>query len=92
MRVQFTLLAALTLAGCASFSPDGGLGPVRDATKPHLKQDLAWPRSDAERDALEVRVAELLRDPLGADAAVQVALFNHRGLTARLHDLGMAEA
>ncbi|HET9976875.1 MAG TPA: TolC family protein [Burkholderiaceae bacterium] len=92
MRVPLTLLAALVIAGCAGFSPDGAVGPVRDAAKQHLKQDLAWPRSETDRAALDARVAELLREPLGADAAVQIALFNHRGLAASLHELGIAEA
>jgi outer membrane protein TolC len=37
-------------------------------------------------------VTELLQAPLSAEAAVQVALFNHRGLQASLHDLGISEA
>jgi outer membrane protein TolC len=93
MRTTLLLLGALALTGCASLSPDGGLGPVREATRTHLKQDLAGPpRSDAERDTRDARIAELLREPLTADAAVQVALLNHRGLAASLHDLGIAEA
>jgi outer membrane protein TolC len=85
-------LAAL-LGGCAGFSPDGGLGPVQQAATRHLNNpQLAWPRTEAEHDALDARVAELLRQPLTPDAAVQVALFNHRGLRAGLHGLGIAEA
>jgi outer membrane protein TolC len=81
------------LAGCASFSPDGGLGPARQAAQRHLgNKDLLWARDAAAQDRIDARVAELLRQPLSADAAVQLALLNHRGLQASFHDLGLSEA
>lgn len=85
---------AAALAGCASFSPDGGLGAVQSTVQPHLPPGagLSWARSDAELDALQRRVTELLARPLTADAAVQLALLNNRGLQARLQDLGITEA
>jgi outer membrane protein TolC len=86
-------LAALALAGCAGFSPDGGLAPAQQAAREHLGgKELLWARNDAERERSGVRVAELLRSPLSADAAVQLALLNHRGLQAAFHELGLSEA
>lgn len=86
-------LAALALAGCAGFSPDGGLAPAQQAAREHLGgKELLWARNDAERERIGVRVAELLRSPLSADAAVQLALLNHRGLQAAFHELGLSEA
>jgi outer membrane protein TolC len=86
-------LAALALAGCAGFSPDGGLAPAQQAAREHLGgKELVWARNDAERERIGVRVAELLRSPLSADAAVQLALLNHRGLQAAFHELGLSEA
>jgi len=91
--LPLSLLAAGVLAGCAGFSPDGGLGPAQQAARNHLGgKDLVWARNDAERDRIDTRVAELLRAPLSADAAMQVALLNHRGLQASLHELGLSEA
>jgi outer membrane protein TolC len=85
--------AATVLAGCAGFSPDGGLGPAQQAAHQHLgNKDLVWARGPADQDRLDQRVAELLRQPLTADAAVQIALLNHRGLQASFHDLGLSEA
>jgi outer membrane protein TolC len=93
MRTHLSLLFAAALGGCASFSPNGGLGPAQQAARERLaNKEIAFARSAAEQDRLDARVAELLREPLTADAAVQVALFNHRGLQASLHDLGLAEA
>ena len=93
MKTTIPLLAAAALgAGCAGFSADGGIGPAQQAAREHLRQDLVWARSDADRERADARVAELLREPLTADAAVQVALLNHRGLQADLHELGVSEA
>ena len=91
-RLAALLTAAALLGGCASFGPDGGFAPVEQAAKQRLGKELRWARSDAERDTLEQRVAELLAAPLRVDDAVQVALFNNRGLQAALQELGIAEA
>lgn len=85
-------LAALLLAGCASFSPDGGFSAVEQRTRAHLGQDLAWARTAADRESIDRRVAELLAQPLTADAAVQLALLNNRGLQAAYAELGISEA
>lgn len=84
--------ALVLLAGCASFSDDGGFGAVERAAREHVGQDLRWSRSDADRDAIRERVAQLLREPLGQDAAVQLALLNNAGLQAAYEELGIAEA
>ena len=84
------LLAALT--GCAGFSADGGFGPVAQTTRDRLGQEAIWQRSETDRAQAATRVAELLAQPLSADAAVQVALLNNRGLQAAFHELGIAEA
>ena len=86
------LAAALTLAGCASLSPDGGFSPVAQTAKDRLGADITWARTDAERDAVSARVSELLRQPLSADGAVQVALLNNKGLQAAFYELGISDA
>ena len=91
-RTATALLAAAALAGCSTFSEDRGFTPVQQAARDQLKADAAWPRDEAERGAVEQRVAELLGQPLSADAAVQIALLNNRGLRASYHELGIAEA
>jgi outer membrane protein TolC len=83
---------AAALSGCASFSSDGGFGPVAQTTRDRLGQEASWQRSPADRERAEARVAELLKQPLSADAAVQIALLNNRGLQAAFHELGIAEA
>ncbi len=84
--------AALLLGGCASFSPDGGFGPVQQAATDKLGKDLVLAKTPADLDTIEQRVAELLAQPLTADDAVQVALLNNRGLQAGFQELGITEA
>ena len=86
------LMAAATLSGCASFSPDSGFAAVDQAAQQRLGRSLVWSRSDADQGVIDQRVAELLAQPLSADAAVQIALLNNRGLQASFQDLGIAEA
>jgi outer membrane protein TolC len=84
--------AALVLAGCATFSPDGGMGAVAELTQARTGHPVAAQRTPAEADTAQARVAELLRQPLNADSAVELALLNNRGLQASLGELGVAEA
>ncbi len=86
------VLAAATLSGCASFSNDGGFGPVEQSARDRLGKDLKWARSGADQDAIDRRVAELLTRPLSAEDAVQVALLNNKGLQASFFELGVSEA
>jgi len=86
------VLAAAGLAGCATFSADGGFGAVQQATKPHLPQEVRWARSEEDREQMARRVDELLAQPLSMDAAVQVTLLNNRGLQSAFQELGIAEA
>ena len=92
LRLWALLASAAVLGGCASFSPDGGFGAVEQTAKERIGKDLRWARSDADRDSIDKRVAELLAKPLTVDDAVQVALLNNRGLQADFQELGIAEA
>ena len=84
--------AALLLGGCASFNPYGGFAPVEQTAKERLGKDLRWARNDADRAAIDQRVAALLAQPLSVDDAVQFALLNNRGLQAAFDELGITEA
>ncbi len=92
LRLAALLASAAVLGGCASFSPDGGFGPVEQTAKDRLGKDLRWARSEADLDTIAQRVAELLARPLTVDDAVQMALLNNRGLQASFQELGITEA
>ena len=91
-RLATAAAISMLLAGCASFSPDGGFGKVSELTRERTGQAVAPQRTDAESDAARKRVAELLEAPLTPETAVEIALANNRGLQAKFADLGIAEA
>lgn len=92
LQIVALLTSAAVLGGCASFSPDGGFSAIEQTAKDRLGKDVRWARSDADQDAIDKRVAELLAKPLTADDAVQTALLNNRGLRAAFHELRISEA
>ena len=92
IRLSTTAAAVLLLAGCASFSPDGGFGKVADLTKERTGQTAVWQRSASDSSIAQTRVDELLTQPLTADSAVELALLNNRGLQASFSELGIAES
>ena len=91
-RLTIIAAASLLLAGCASFSPDGGFDKVSQLTQERTGQGVALQRSPEDAQTAQNRVAELLQAALTADAAVEVALLNNRGLQAKFGDLGIAES
>ncbi|MGQ3051287.1 MAG: TolC family protein [Roseateles sp.] len=91
-RLPLSLLAIAALAGCASVEPGAALTQVQSLTQAHTVHAVAADRSDADLARTDAKVAELLRQPISADAAVQIALLNNRGLQARLQQLGITEA
>ncbi|MFN0184660.1 MAG: TolC family protein [Aquabacterium sp.] len=92
VRLALLMAGATLLGGCASFSPDGGFGPVKQTARERLGKDLRWARSDADLDGIAQRVSVLLAKPITVDDAVQVALLNNRALQAQFQELGITEA
>jgi outer membrane protein TolC len=94
LSVRAVLLAgvALLLAGCATAQPDGGLGMLQASTAADLGKNVEKITSEEQAGGAKSRVDALLKKPLSADAAVQIALWNNRGLQAAFNDLGIADA
>ena len=92
IRLTATGAAVVLLAGCASFSQDGGFGKVSSLTRERTGQSAVWQRSVSDTAAAQARVEELLQQPLTADSAVELALLNNRGLQASFSELGIAES
>ena len=91
-RMLLLVPVALALGGCASFSQDGGFNSVEKTTQERIGKELKWAKTDADRSAIDQRVAELLGKPLSVDDAVQIALLNNKGLQASFYELGISEA
>ncbi|WP_371349145.1 TolC family protein [Ancylobacter sp. IITR112] len=91
---RFVAIAALAaaLGGCATFTPDGGMGPVSSHVGTAIGMETVKIASPADSAVVEGRVKALLTRPLTADGAVQLALINNRGLQAEYNALGISEA
>ena len=89
--VPLALLAAM-LGGCAGFSEDRGFSLTSQTARERLGKDAAWVRSAADADSVKARVQALLANPLAADDAVQIALYNNPGLQATYAELGISES
>jgi outer membrane protein TolC len=92
MRTAFSIALALLLSACQTWSPDSGMSVVADIAGRDLNKHVVALRTPEEAQAARARVAALLRRPLTADSAVQVALLNNRALQAAYNELGLAEA
>ena len=77
------MLAIPLVAGCVSFSEDGGFGNVEKAAAERGVEGAKWVRAEDDANSVAARVGELLAAPLSADDAVRVALLNNPGLQAR---------
>jgi len=87
------ILAGLALlSACTWFSPDAGMGVVTTIAQQELNKDAAAIRSPEEAEAAGTAVRRLLGRTLTADAAVQIALLNNRGLQAAYDELAIADA
>ncbi|MBK8066020.1 MAG: hypothetical protein IPK29_20160 [Betaproteobacteria bacterium] len=72
--------AILALAGCASFSSDGGFDNVEQLTRERTGVAPRFAKTADDTQSAQTRVKELLAAPLTADSAVELALLNNPGL------------
>jgi len=87
-----TICSVALLAGCTTFSKDGGMNKVNELTKSRIQQEAPWIRSEQDASAAKAATRELLAKPLSVDDAVKVALLNNRSLQASYANLGISEA
>jgi outer membrane protein, multidrug efflux system len=89
---KLSLIAvAITLAGCASLSPDGNVSDIAkltDGKTAGISAQVAAQSTTNTRDA----VAKLLAQPVTAESAVRIALLNNPGLHASMATLGISDA
>lgn len=92
LRAGAALAFAIAVSACASFSPDGGMSVVAGIAGTELGKDAVAIRTPEDAVSAWSCVEHLLKRPLTADGAVQIALLNNRGLQAAYNELGVAEA
>jgi outer membrane protein TolC len=91
-RAATMMACVVFLTSCKTFSPDGGMDVVAAIAGRDLKKDVIAVRTEEDTATARSHVARLLKRPLTADAAVQIALLNNRGLQATYNELGISEA
>jgi hypothetical protein len=82
LRTAMPAAIVACFAGCAAFSPDGGLSAVQEIAGSALHEDAVALRTSEDAEAARAAVRRLLQAPLTADAAVRIALLNNRDLQA----------
>src|SRR5947208_11183169 len=92
IRNSVVVLAAAALAGCAGVNPNPAFQDLAKTIHARTGKRVQWNRGTAEDAEAERAVQALLRRPLTADSAVQVALLNNRNLQATYEELGIAQA
>lgn len=92
LRPIMLAVAVTTLAGCATFSQDGGFDTVGALTRERTGKEVKWVKSDDDATTVAATIKPLLAKPLTVDDAVTIALLNNKGLQASYAELGIAEA
>ncbi len=85
-------LGTLALASCASVPKQAGYDDVARMVSERTGQKTYWDRGAPEDAEVARRLAELLRQDVMEENAVQIALLNNRILQATYEDLGIAQA
>jgi len=83
-------LLALLAAGCAT--PSASLDHVQAMIGERSAKRVHWNRGGPEDAVIAEGMQALLRRPLTAERAVQIALLNNRELQARFEEIGIAQA
>ena len=88
----FPLLSIAILSGCASTSAGPGFRDMAATVHERTGHVLRWNQDTLEDRLAAAAVRDLLRQPLTADSAVQVALLRNPGLQATYEELSIAQA
>ena len=88
----FLLSGAVALVGCAHVDPNPAFRELANTVHLRTGKRVQWNRGSAEDAQAQAAVSSLLKRPLTADSAVQVALLNNHNLQATYEELGIAQA
>jgi outer membrane protein, heavy metal efflux system len=86
------LIMIALLAGCAHVPRDGDFSEVERLVGERIPQRVHWYQGGEEDEQVKVALESLLREPLTAQSAVQIALLSNRRLQSEYEDLGIAQA
>src|SRR6266702_4805510 len=92
LRRSFLLWGTVALAGCAHVDPNPAFRELANTVHLRTGKRAQWNRGSTEDAQAQSAVTSLLKRPLTADSAVQVALLNNHNLQATYEELGIAQA
>lgn len=91
-RFTAAFLGTAIFAGCATVPRQGGFKSVAALSKQRTGATVIWDQDSHADRRVHAAVRKLLRHPLTARAAVQIALLNNPDLQARYEQLGVSQA
>jgi cobalt-zinc-cadmium efflux system outer membrane protein len=83
---------AIALSGCATVSKERGHDEVAALVMERTGQPTSWDQGTPDDERVAGRVAELLKDGLDRQRAIQIALVNNPSLQATYEELGVSQA
>src|SRR2546428_13403458 len=91
MKITYLMVAAFTVAGCASTSPRPSFEEVSKLVEERGGKPLHWDEGTPADAQAHAHVRDLLRGTLTPEGAVEVALLRSQGLGATYEDLGVPQ-
>jgi cobalt-zinc-cadmium efflux system outer membrane protein len=82
----------LALAHCTGVTGGQPVDEVRGTVSSRTRQEVRLPATKMEQGDVDAHVADLVKRPLTAHSAAQVALLNNRRLRATLEELHLSQA
>src|SRR5712691_10666486 len=92
LQKLLVFITIFAIAGCAQVDPTPAFRDLANTVQARTGKRVQWNRGSAEDAEAQTAVASLLRRPLTANSAVQVALLNNHNLQATYEELGVAQA
>jgi outer membrane protein, heavy metal efflux system len=88
---SLVLAPGLLALGCASTSPEPAFRDMASEVESRSGQKLAWRQAGDDSAKLDKNIDDLLKQPLGADDAVTIALLANPRLRVAFEDLALAQ-
>jgi len=85
-------LALAVITGCAQVPKEAGFGDVQKLVNQKMDYRLYWNQGSTADEQAAGAIDSLLKEELGVDGAVQIALLNNQHLQAVYEDLGVTQA
>lgn len=82
----------LLIEGCAVVSNEESFKDIQGAVKDRANIQVSWTREEESSLEIKKRIEELLRTPLTAEKASELALINNKRIQATYEELGVARA